>query len=236
MLSEAQRAAFENDGFVVLKGVFSQTEVQMWREECARLQAHTPVSEASDRVQWRDHRNGKPVADRFDPVIDISPPFETLAHDERIVSAVKSALGEPVQLFKDKLITKRPGTDGYGLHQDYPYWTCAGLPPEALLSVQVSIDPADAANGALEVFPGRHHRELEGPPNEPRDVDPSAVDPDRGQVIEAQAGDLLLFHSLVPHRSSANTSERNRRTLYLTYAQTEDASIYDQYYESRPEY
>lgn len=236
MLSDRQRAAFENKGFVQLEGLFSPEEVHEWQEECERLQRETDVSEEKDRVQLRDHQSGNPVADRFDPVIDISPVFDDLAHDSRILDFVEAALGGPAQLMKDKLITKRPGTDGYGLHQDFPYWKCVRLPPDALLSVQVSIDPADKTNGALEVFPGRHDRQLEGPPEEPRDVNEALVDHGRAEVVESEAGSLLLFHSLVPHRSSANSSERSRRTLYLTYAQTSDEDIYDRYYQLRPEY
>lgn len=236
MRLDTQRATFEDKGFVQLDGLFSPEEVRTWQEECDRLQSETDVDEEQDRVQWRDHQNGDPVVDRFDPVVDISPVFDDLAHDPRIRGAVNALLGKPIQLMKDKLIMKRPGTDGYGLHQDFPYWTCAGLPPDALLSVQVSIDPADKENGALEVFPERHHRPLEGPSGEPRDVDASLVDPSRATVVEAEAGSLLLFHSLVPHRSSANNSERSRRTLYLTYAQTADEEIYDRYYRLRPAY
>lgn len=236
MLSDSQRAIFEDKGFIQLDGLFSAKEVRTWCEECRRLQRETDVSEEPDRVQWRDHQNGDPVADRFDPVVDISLTFNELASDCRILDSVEAALGGPVQLMKDKLIMKRPGTDGYGLHQDFPYWTCVGLRPDALLSVQVCIDPADESNGALEVFPRKHQRQLEGPPEEPRDVDESLVDPGQKEVIEAEAGSLLLFHSLVPHRSGANSSDRNRRTLYLTYAQTSDEDIYDRYYRMRPEY
>ena len=42
-------------------------------------------------------------------------------------------------LFKDKLIFKRPGALGYGLHQDYIAWKSF---PESFVTVIVAIDPA----------------------------------------------------------------------------------------------
>lgn len=233
-LSEPQLADYHRNGFVVVSGLFSREEARGWQEECVRIWEDADVGES--RVQWRTHNGGRPIADRLDPVIDVSPVFDALAHDGRILEAVEAALGGRAQLFKDKLITKRPGTDGYGLHQDYPYYAFTGLEPDALVSVQVSIDAADEANGALEVFPGLHHERLAAPPDEPRDVDASAVDLGRGHVVRTEPGDLLLFHSLVPHQSDANTSGQSRRALYLTYARTDDEGVYDRYYASRPEY
>ena len=78
------------------------------------------------------------------------------------------------------------------------------------------LDDADAANGALRVLPGSHQW---GPV--PRDrgdptralADPAQLDTSREVVVEAPAGSVVFFGSLLVHRSSANESARDRRAL-----------------------
>jgi ectoine hydroxylase-related dioxygenase (phytanoyl-CoA dioxygenase family) len=173
------------------------------------------------------------VADRIDPVIDISSVFAALAHDARIVSAVSSLLGKPASLMKAKLITKRPGTMGYLPHQDFPYWEHLGIAADAMLSVQVSIDRATEDNGALEVYPGLHTQRLPAPAGAPLDTDAAALEPYIGQVIASEPGDLLCFHSMTPHQSGPNRASHPRRTLYLTYVGGADPGLYERYHAAR---
>ncbi len=82
------------------------------------------------------------------------------------------------------------------------------------------LDDATAANGALRVLPGSHHA---GPA--PRDrteatgylADPARIDASREILVEAPAGSLLFFPSLLLHRSTANTSDAQRRAILLSF-------------------
>jgi ectoine hydroxylase-related dioxygenase (phytanoyl-CoA dioxygenase family) len=166
-------------------------------------------------------------------VADISPLFARLAEDSRIVDAASALLDAPASLMKAKLITKRPGTMGYLAHQDYPYWEHLGIAADAMLSVQVSIDRATAENGALEVYPALQTSRLPAPAGAPLDTDESALAHLPSQLIAAEPGDLLCFHSLTPHRSGPNRAKHPRRTLYLTYAGGVGPGVYQRYYASR---
>jgi hypothetical protein len=44
-----------------------------------------------------------------------------------LLDIVDALLDGPARVFKAKLISKWPGTEGYGLHHDLPYWS--GLEP-----------------------------------------------------------------------------------------------------------
>jgi len=218
-------------GYLTLRNRFPPGEVEAWQEESERLWRHVHESDAAHRLQYREHESGTRVPDRIDPLLDVSPLFSNVAADPRILEPVARLLGEPPAVMKAKLITKRPGTQGYGLHQDYPYWAALGVPADAMLSVLVAVDPASAENGALEVWPGLHHGILPPPPGDPFDVDESLVDLNAGELIALEAGDLLAFHSLVPHRSGANRSAHSRRAVFLTYvgaSHRDAASCYEQ--------
>jgi ectoine hydroxylase-related dioxygenase (phytanoyl-CoA dioxygenase family) len=176
--------------------------------------------------------SGGKVADRIDPVIDISPVFAKLANDPRIVEPVSEMLGAAASLMKAKLITKRPGTMGYLPHQDFPYWEHMGLAADVMLSVQVAIDRGTPENGALELYPCLHRSRLPSPAGAPLDTDARALDPHPSEVVASEPGDLLCFHSLAPHQSGPNRAGHPRRTLYFTYAGGVGPEIYDTFRQS----
>ncbi|HEU4799793.1 MAG TPA: phytanoyl-CoA dioxygenase family protein [Gemmatimonadales bacterium] len=222
---------YRSRGFVSLHGRFSPEEIAAWRDERDRLTAGFAHATA-ERYQRRRTVGGAMVTDRIDPVCDVSPVFAGLTADDRILAPVGELLGEAPALLKAKLIVKRPGTAGYGLHQDFPYWAWLGVPAEEMVSVMVAIDPSDATNGGLEVFPGLHHERLQPSPDDPRDIDEQVMDLAAGSIPGLAAGDLLVFHSLTPHRSAANTSEASRTALFLTYAPARHGDLYTRYHAS----
>ena len=218
-ITHEQIHQYETDGYLHLSNRFDENEVQEWITEMSRLW-NSPglMEEESFRVQGRDKIAGGRELERIDWFLPESERFMALAGDRRIVTPVEHLLKEKPVLFKDKLIVRPPGTNGYGLHQDYPYWKDAGVPPSGLLTVGAAIDDTDHLNGMLSVFPNHHHRRLNSPLDQPLDTDLSEVDLDSEESICLKSGDLLIFNTLVPHRSAPNNSLRNRRILYLSYA------------------
>jgi ectoine hydroxylase-related dioxygenase (phytanoyl-CoA dioxygenase family) len=219
------------DGYVTVRERFTAEEVAAWRAECDRLWQVVDQDADAPRVQWRGHAAEGQIRDRIDPVVDISPLFAALAADLRLVAPVRDVLRAEPALMKAKLITKRPGTAGYTMHQDFPYWAPLGIPADDLLTVQVSIDPAGLENGAVELFARLHHQRLDARPDEPLDVDESRMDLTHGEIAELAAGDFVLFHSLTPHRSGPNGSGRSRRALFLTYSTTAHGDVYRRYHD-----
>lgn len=216
-LNPYQLARYHTRGYVAVRDRFGPDDVARWQAECDRLWGALSQEPADGRVQFRAHQNGTAIADRIDPLLDVSPLFHWLARDPRIVEPVESVLAGPAKVVKAKLITKRPGTRGYGLHQDFPYWRQMGMPADDLITVQIAIDPATEESGGVELWPGMHHEVLPPPPDSPLDVAESAVATVTAELIPLSRGDLLLFHSLAPHRSAANRSSAPRRAVFVTY-------------------
>jgi hypothetical protein len=217
-LTEDQLASWQETGFLVFPGLFPAAEAAAWRDECARLLALPLVDLDNRRTRFRRLAAGPPLCERFDPVVDVSPVFRSLADDPRLTGPVHALFREAPLLFKDKLIFKPPGMSGYQVHQDGSWWP--GFPFQEMLSALIAIDSATRENGALEVFPGYHHA-LHSTPGEIRNL--NGVEVHRlglkaGILVEAKPGDVLLFHALTPHRSGQNSSDTWRRQLYLTYS------------------
>jgi ectoine hydroxylase len=177
---------------------------------------------AATVIQW-EWREGSEEVRLLEPVTHLHPGFAPLWDDERLTLPMADALGAArVAPFTCKLNLKRPreGSE-FPWHQDYPYWYVRTREhAHEIATAILFLDDADAGNGGLRVLPGSHRG---GPA--PRDrgepsqflADPAKLDAAREVLVEAPAGSLLFFGSLLLHRSAPNTSVRPRRALLLSF-------------------
>ncbi len=91
----------------------------------------------------------------------------------------------------------------------------------------VAIDASTADNGPVEFCAGFHGRLLT-PAGAPGDVDDTGL-ATPGEAVGTRPGDVVLFHSLRPHRSGENRSAAMRRQLYLSYSAAAHGDLYDRY-------
>lgn len=152
------------------------------------------------------------------------PAFQRLVLDGRVAAQARAALGvEAVQLFQDNLVCKVPGNlTEIQWHQDYSYWP---LDAPRGITTWLALDDADEENGALAYVPGSHLWGERAPADFIRGTGQPALpglipmDPE-GRVTAlgiARAGELLVHHPLVWHRSGPNRSARPRRAWTATW-------------------
>ncbi|HKB03521.1 MAG TPA: phytanoyl-CoA dioxygenase family protein [Gemmataceae bacterium] len=222
-INDDQIRAYDERGFVVIRGLFTPAEMVVARMEAERLLARKDLIDTRNlRCRWKPNEvTGESCQfECFDPVIDISPVCGYLARDDRLLAVLAELYREPACLFKDKLIFKPPGVKGYGMHQDYIAWPSF---PRSFLTVLIPFDRADRDNGATEVFPGYHLAESLTPEDgEYHELPAGLVDESRGVLLELDPGDVAIFAGFTPHRSAPNRSERWRRQLYLSYSKLSD--------------
>lgn len=215
---------WKREGWALVPGLLGEVELETLRREAERLWANQETFAQRGAVVQSPTRN-----DRLDPVIDLSAPFRSLAGDARLLAVVSELLGGEAQLMKDKFIAKPPGTSGYTAHQDGAYWQGMGLDFGRVLTAVLFFDDSPAEKGAIECAP--HPDRLLTETGVVADVDEAAIGPFR--AIEAKAGDLLLLHALVPHRSGPNRSSDRRRTLMFTYGVDSRPDLYGIYHRAR---
>jgi hypothetical protein len=221
---------YHERGYIKLSGVFSAAEAATWQAECDRLQKLDLVDPKNKRTPFKHPEI--PYPEKIDPVVDISPLFTQLIGDVRLTKVLQAIFHDEALLFKDKIIYKLPGMNGYGMHQDWAWGWQHLAPAQDLLSVSFQIDGADACNGCIELFEGYHEKLLTTPGEERgfNEEEEALIDPSRGQKMATTAGDVLIFSSLTPHQSGRNLADYPRRSLYLTYNAKRAGELRDTYY------
>lgn len=228
-LTHEQERAYAEDGYLVLPGLLSETEVGALRQAYQR-----------DRVIPGEHRVLEGNSDTIRAVYAShlrQPEFARLIRIPRLLGPVLQLLDAGVYIYQFKINSKAPfvGT-GWSWHQDYAAWRLAdNLPRPDLVNVGVFFDDISEFNGPVVVVPGSHRDALvknatSAPvsPVSQQHVDPQdiALTVDDMTVlvgrhgmrsVTGQAGTVLLFHPELVHGSAANMSPFPRRLLIVTY-------------------
>jgi 2-aminoethylphosphonate dioxygenase len=221
-LAADARRNYDDDGFIVVRGVFGREEIARLAAEADRLLVRTDLIDKQNlRCRFQGNcSGGECLFETFDPVIDLASAVRDVALDPRILELLADLYSEEARLFKDKLIFKPPGAMGYGLHQDYIAWP--GF-PRSFLTVLVPIDATHAENGCTEVFAGRHgHGPLSPEDGDYHELSDEALGGASAVLLELQPGDVAVFGGFTPHRSGPNRSNAWRRQLYLSYNAASD--------------
>jgi ectoine hydroxylase len=216
-LTEQQLHHYHQNGFVLIRGMFSPQEIGL-------LHRAAKEDKALD-----DHGFGK--ADGEGGVVRLAlwnHPGDTIygmfARCRSVVDSCEKILGGEVYHYHSKMIMKEPRIGGaWTWHQDYGYWYQNGVLFPFLTSVFIAVDRATKENGCLQVIArshelGRIDHELSG--------EQAGADKDRVNEIlkvlplvhvEMEPGDALFFHPNLLHRSDQNRSENARWSMICCY-------------------
>jgi ectoine hydroxylase-related dioxygenase (phytanoyl-CoA dioxygenase family) len=220
IISDKEVQQFHKDGYVIVRGFFSQTEISklygiaiddtLMRENA--LDLNDQSGKKTKLTLW------------FNPGDDI---YSLVLRSERMVYSVAKLLDSdsPVCHFHTKLMQKEPRVGGaWEWHQDYGYWyKNQFLFPDQLVSVMIALTEANKENGCLQVIKGSHKlgRVNHGFAGEQVGADMVMVNHALENMdhvyVELNPGDALFFHSNILHRSEANLSDRPRWSLISCY-------------------
>ena len=233
-LSQSQVETYHDNGFVIVRNVFSSSEVYALADDVEQVakQRVDLIDKCNMRVRFKHHVvTGEPVFEVFDPIADMSMVANDISHDPRLFNILHDIYGEPPELFKEKLIYKPPGAEGATLHQDWIGWP--GF-PETFLTVLLAIDPFTAQTGATEVYPGLHKAGYMSPRDGQHHslvAEKLVVDP---VLLELEPGDIAIFSCFTPHCSAANNGATSRRGYFISFNARSDGG--DQYLKHYQEF
>lgn len=218
LLTNEQIAQFHCDGYLIVCGLFNQSEMQGLlnyakddQELLGESYVRSDSTGAETRLSLRNH-------------LDDASVYTAIVRSQRVAGRMQQLLGDEVYHYHHKMTLKQPRTGGaWEWHQDYGYWYDFGCLYPDMASCMIAVDRASKANGCLQVIRGSHklgrvnHLAVGGQVG----ADPIRVKAAlaRHELVycEMAPGDAVFFHGNLLHRSDQNNSEQSRWSLICCY-------------------
>jgi phytanoyl-CoA hydroxylase len=215
LITEAQARSFDERGFFLLENAIDAETIARVRDAIDPFEA-----KAEEFLRSRpDGRMGIAQADGITFTVHLvklskvlrefsaSRVFQNLCHD---------LIGRDVRLYWDQAVYKKPEyPKPFPWHQDNGY---TYIEPQAYLTCWIALNDATVDNGCPWVIPGGHLRgtlahRLSKLGFVCREEDgPEAI------AVPARAGSIVVFSSLMPHRTGPNVTAGVRKSYILQYA------------------
>ena len=201
-MSEVQsaiKALIDGDGFTTLEGLIP-------KESAASVRKNI--------IDSLDEGNETSPGDiSLTRIIAKGLPFTALATHPRLLAVAHRLLGQDCKLAALSARVLMPGCAPGTLHIDYPYWAMdPGMPVNPALMLQViwMMESFSEANGSTWVAPGSQKYLTH-------------VDSDRfakeAIQLKGNAGDAIISHGLLWHRTAVNHSDQPRVAVLINYSQ-----------------
>ncbi|MCY1082905.1 phytanoyl-CoA dioxygenase family protein [Archangium lansingense] len=206
--SPTERQQLELQGWLVLPGVLSAAELATMHAAWERLAAALPNEGAS--TNWG-------------PDLDTEPTFAVCRTHPSVLAALGVLLDNDVHVRRLHGRSPPRGHGRQGLHVD---WSSPAPPGRQILANAFWVlDDLTRDNGATRIVPGSHRwaRVPRGHYAQPQGVHPEE------RVLEAHAGDVIVFSSHLWHAGSCNDSGRRRRVVLAQFGRRELASVHEEY-------
>jgi len=219
MISDAQRDAYQRDGFIVVPDLLGSAELSTLRHIIAELVAGAAAVDTHTAVYDLEpgHTRAEPKVRRIKTPHKVHPAFDAVVRRAAVMEVLTRLLGPDLRLHSSKLNMKAAR---YGSpvewHQDWAFYPHTN---DDVLAVGVMLDDMDLENGPLLVTPGTH----KGPVwNHHGDdgrfcglVDPVEIRTEIANAVPliGRAGSMSFHHVRSLHGSALNTSDRSRNLL-----------------------
>jgi ectoine hydroxylase-related dioxygenase (phytanoyl-CoA dioxygenase family) len=227
-LRDSERESWERDGFVILPGFASaQTVAAMETRVVEMVRADDAGESLGDayvvpELALADHEHAEDRTSKVFRVHRDEPVFRGFAEDPRVLDRVEALIGPDLDCFLSQFIFKLPGALGQPWHQDAFYFPFDRGPQ---VGAWLAVTDATPDNGPLWVLPGSHREPVHDVVGDRREHANFAyveiVDHDMADAtpVLLTAGDLLLFHSHLMHRSTDNESDGKRAAMVYHYGE-----------------
>ena len=220
-----QKDTFDKNGWLILNdalGLEVKSSLSRWIDEISK-----PATKGESKLHYYEKLSEQHHLCRTERFIEDHVGLRKLIVAGEIPKIASSLMGSEVCLYKEKINYKVPGGAGFHPHQDASaynddlfYITCL-----------IAVDPMNEENGCLQ-FASTTPDDLLGTQTS------GCIDNAIAKTIEwrpaiMDAGSVIFFSSLIPHKSDTNHSNSSRRAIYLTFNSKGQGSFRNTYYSDR---
>lgn len=235
---DGDRATFEEQGYLIVRGAFDTGELDDLRAEVLDLGRRV----VGQRFSLED--GGQMTAAEQSLIYDrlkYLPALSRLSGSKRVMSLARQyGLESPALMGCCNMRLDRPSDEAhlFEWHQDTLYL----LGSENALTFWIPLDDVNEVNGTIQVARGSHSRGirrfkrisdkpiLQFVPFLQRDLalDEAVTEPI--DTVIAERGDLVIFKQMLLHRSTANVSEKIRWTAQVRVTDLAEPAYSAQHY------
>ncbi len=199
-LNEKQLKDYNDNGFIAPVDILSLKEAAEIKKEIEYIEKKWP-----DELIGLGRNN----------VHYISPVFDKVCHNAKILDAVESIIGKDILVGGTTLFIKDPDKKGFvSWHQDAKY---IGFEPYNWVTAWLAITDTNEENGCMRMWSGSHKEKIK----DHKDTYDKNNLLTRGQTVQnvpvektipntLKAGQLSLHHPMIVHGSGPNKSKQRR--------------------------
>ncbi|MES1971354.1 MAG: phytanoyl-CoA dioxygenase family protein [Pseudomonadota bacterium] len=220
MRFEQQARDFAEQGYALFPGALAGEALALLRDECDAFVAREDARMDALGVDTIgiSHRGKRYFANECQRV---APVLRRMLFSETMADVCRATLGDTAYFFFDQYVVKGPeGGLPFSWHQDSGYVVGNGGPADhaPYVTCWCPLDDATVENGTVRLIPGSHRNGILPHDRQPGSNDLVGAPADaEGIVVEAKAGDIVAFSSLLLHATGANRTERPRRVYLAQY-------------------
>jgi len=227
VLSQAQREAYFDNGYICLERIIPEAWVERLRQTTKEMVERSRSVTKSDAV-WdleAGHSAARPRLRRLSAPCDHHPTYWEYVSQSLLGDIAADLLGPDVKFHHSKLNFKSSeGGTEVKWHQDFPFTPHSNAD---LVTALLALDEVDETNGPLIAALGSHRAGLaeiwhDGKFTGIAGEAASATWAKEAKVFTMKAGSVCLMHTRAGHCSGPNRGTRPRRLFIAVYS-AEDA-------------
>ena len=219
-LSDEQISEFGRQGYLAVGRTLTDEGLQRIREEVMAV--------------WREEKGEFDAGGTWlqnallDDIHHCAPLIRKYYFQGPPVDIAEQLIGPNIKAATCQLTFKMRGnTQTFGWHQDNGY---GELDPYNTLSTLTALDDTGEENGCVWVIPGSNSfgqmSKFVNAPDLDREIN-MKVDEAKAFPVPLQAGEALILHCWILHKSEGNLSNRDRRIVFMRYADADAVEVYN---------
>ncbi|MCH9644405.1 MAG: phytanoyl-CoA dioxygenase family protein [Gammaproteobacteria bacterium] len=223
-LSQQDVSFYKENGYLVVSNIINEQDIKQANQLVDAVLKHRPLSDVAEL----EPKNSSIARRIWSPTKKITF-LNDIVRRAALLDILEQLIGPNIFYHYSKLNLKAPkiGSE-VAWHQDFSYYPHTNTD---LVSALIHLDKATVENSCLMVLPGAHKLGLldhyvdgyfRGKVSE-NIINDTQIKP---VALEAEPGDIILIHCLLPHYSSANCSDQYRKVFIPAYRATDAFPIY----------
>ncbi len=224
--TDAQHEEFMERGFLRLGKVLPANEFQALQQrmddimlgrveyENMRFQFHDSSTGELHRTRGNTERS---LEYRRIDDLEQDPVFLAYMQHPLYRQITRRYIGEDVSVFRSMFMNKVTGAGTQiNWHQDVG--TGFGIDTNPFVTVWIALDDATVANACMQIVPGSHKHGIINDKHFPSPEEQAEyISEEDITDLEAEAGEAILLHNYLLHRSGVNLSEERRRAFAVIF-------------------